>query len=221
VSTTHSAALWFIFAAVTEPAFQIAAQAELDRVVGRDAMPTFNDRGRLPYIQAIVNEILRWRPPAPMGLPHYCAEDDYYNGMRIPKGSIVIANSWAMDQDPTVWDQPQAFLPSRWLRADGSIDEHKSYTCFGYGPRVCQGRYVAERTIWIFVAQMLWAFNISDPSRPSGSMSPKEYIYEATATSELLPKPTPFKARFELRDPSLRAVIDTEKARIDDELGSV
>ena len=43
------------------------AQAEIDRVVGRDRLPTFNDRPHLPYIRAIVREILRWRPAGPMG----------------------------------------------------------------------------------------------------------------------------------------------------------
>jgi cytochrome P450 len=43
------------------------AQAELDQVVGRDRMPSFSDRANLPYIEAIVKEVLRWRPVGPLG----------------------------------------------------------------------------------------------------------------------------------------------------------
>jgi cytochrome P450 len=45
------------------------AQAEIDAVVGRDRLPTFEDRENLPYIRAMVKEVLRWRPVGPLGLP--------------------------------------------------------------------------------------------------------------------------------------------------------
>ncbi len=45
------------------------AQAQLDAVIGRGRLPTFDDRPNLPYIEAMVKEILRWRPVGPVGLP--------------------------------------------------------------------------------------------------------------------------------------------------------
>lgn len=50
------------------------AQAQLDAVVGRDRLPTFNDRAQLPYIDAIVKEVMRWRPVGPMGLPRQATQ---------------------------------------------------------------------------------------------------------------------------------------------------
>lgn len=70
------------------------AQAEIDDVVGRDRLPTFADRENLPYIRAIVKEVLRWRPVGPLGLPRRTSQDDVYEGYFIPKGSLVIANAW-------------------------------------------------------------------------------------------------------------------------------
>ncbi len=52
---------------VLYPDVQRKAQAELDRVVGRDRLPNFNDRESLPYIEAVIKEALRWLPTAPMG----------------------------------------------------------------------------------------------------------------------------------------------------------
>lgn len=85
------------------------AQAELDEVVGQDRLPLLSDRPRLPYIEAIVSESLRWHPVAPLGtstlgpsgffsqtagFPHRLTEDDYYEGYFLPKGTLVQANVW-------------------------------------------------------------------------------------------------------------------------------
>lgn len=65
---------------------QKKAQAEIDRVVGRQRLPGFEDRNSLPYIEAIYREILRWKPPVPLGVPHATTEGDVYEGYFIPKG---------------------------------------------------------------------------------------------------------------------------------------
>ena len=70
------------------------AQEELDRVVGRDRLPDFSDKEHLPFIRAICLELLRWNPVATIGVPHRSIQDDEYEGMFIPKGSVLIANSW-------------------------------------------------------------------------------------------------------------------------------
>lgn len=72
------------------PNVQAKAQRELDRIVGPDRLPTFDDYDSLIYIQAVVLETLRWLPVSPLGLPHCVTRDDEYKGMHIPKGSIVM-----------------------------------------------------------------------------------------------------------------------------------
>ena len=78
------------------PEVQKKAQAQLDAVVGPNRLPEFADRARLPYIDAIVKEILRWHPVGPMGFAHVSTEDDEYNGYFIPSGSIVMVNVWCV-----------------------------------------------------------------------------------------------------------------------------
>ena len=70
------------------------AQEEIDRVIGNGRLPTSMDRPNLPYIEAVVKEVLRWHPVAPMGLPHTSTTEDVVGGYLIPKGSMVIANIW-------------------------------------------------------------------------------------------------------------------------------
>lgn len=62
------------------------AQAEIDALVGRDRLPSFDDKDYLPYTRAIILEVQRWRPLSPIGVCHTATEEDEYMGMHIPKG---------------------------------------------------------------------------------------------------------------------------------------
>jgi cytochrome P450 len=84
------------------PEVQKKAQQELNSVIGRDRLPDFGDQERLPYIRAICLELLRWRPIVPLGIPHRSIVDDEYRGMFIPKGSLVIGNTWSV-YSTTLW----------------------------------------------------------------------------------------------------------------------
>lgn len=72
----------------TSPDVVKRAQTELDAVVGRDRLPNYDDHDSLPYIEAIVREVLRWRPVLPLSPPHSTTGDDIYKGYFIPKGAV-------------------------------------------------------------------------------------------------------------------------------------
>ena len=75
------------------PEVQARAQAEIDKVI-QNRLPTFEDEKDLPYISAIIKEVLRWNPVVPLGFPHQLTVDDEYNGYFIPKGTLVSGNIW-------------------------------------------------------------------------------------------------------------------------------
>jgi hypothetical protein len=101
---TASSILSFIVAALLRPEVQTIAQKELDAVTRRERLPTFEDRPRLPFVSAICQEVIRWRPVTPIGglpsiahlpcpderwstgLPHSAKVDDVYEGLFIPNG---------------------------------------------------------------------------------------------------------------------------------------
>jgi cytochrome P450 len=66
------------------------AQNEIDTVVGLDCLPGFEHRSALPYCEAVVREVLRWRPIVPLGVPHATTQDDIYEGCFIPKGWFTL-----------------------------------------------------------------------------------------------------------------------------------
>lgn len=153
-----SAMLSFFLAMVIYPNVQRNAQAELDATIGRDRLPNFEDRASLVYINAIVKECLRWQPTMPLSGHHQSMEDDEYNGFLIPKGSLVIGNSWSVTSSPdaTVWSggpvddidramlhdqkvypQPDVFMPERYIK-DGKLDpgvRDPATAAFGFGRR--------------------------------------------------------------------------------------
>ncbi|KAL1740755.1 cytochrome P450 [Schizophyllum fasciatum] len=150
----------FIFAIVNHPEVQARAKAELDAVVGPSRMPDFADRPNLPYIERIIQETFRFWPVIPVG-PHKVTEDDVYEGMFIPKGSIVIYNAYAMAHDENVYSDHCRFNPDRYLlKAQGGLGEPMPDGQFGFGRRICPGRYMAEGTLFIAIASMLHVFAI-------------------------------------------------------------
>lgn len=102
----------FFLAMTVYPSVQRKAQEELDRVIGPDRLPGFQDRENLPYINAVVKEVLRWHPVAPLALPHMTTEDDIYEGYLIPKGALLLPNVWYLTFTPRflVYSNPLFFM---------------------------------------------------------------------------------------------------------------
>lgn len=82
----------------TRSEVQRRAQLEIDEKIGRDRLPTIDDRDALPYIRAIVSEALRWHPVTPLVTPHATTEDIEYRNYVIPKGSTIVPNAWCVSQ---------------------------------------------------------------------------------------------------------------------------
>ncbi|EIW84368.1 cytochrome P450 [Coniophora puteana RWD-64-598 SS2] len=167
--TSGSVLLSLVAALVQNPAVQKRAQAELRTVVGDDRLPTFGDRASLPYIDAMIREAMRWGAVVPLGVPHFSTEDDVYEGYFIPKGSIVTANTWAMSRDPRRYPDPEAFLPERFLTKDGELTDDDVRFTFGWGRRICPGRYSASAAIWIATVSMLTAYSFERAKDENGA----------------------------------------------------
>lgn len=173
------------------PEIQKRAQDEVDSVVGRDRLPTFQDRTQLPYVDAISKEIMRFHPPVPLGLPHCTANDDIHDGYFIPKGSLIFANVWNMTHDPSVYKNPMEFDPTRFLGPEPEQDPYD--TVFGFGRRLCPGRLLGDASIYITLAMTLSGFDIASvPGEPPLRLDNKTGI-----VSHLKPFKVQIKPRME------------------------
>jgi len=171
--------MWWMLAMIAHPEFQKRAQDQLDNVVGRSRTPTFADSPNLPYIHALVKESLRWRPVLPFSLPHATTEDDWYEGMFIPKGTLCLANLWQCHHDPAAYgDDAANFNPERFLDEQGRLisgpaetrdDGHCTY---GFGRRACVGKHAANDTLFIAMATILWATRLEPSQDENGKEVP-------------------------------------------------
>ncbi|KAI1123054.1 cytochrome protein [Nemania abortiva] len=201
VDTSSNTLTSFFLAMIMFPDVQRKAHEEIDRVIGTERLPTFGDRESLPYIDAIVMEAWRWHPVLPMGLPHVTTAEEVVGGYHIPKGAVIMPNVWWFTHDPTVYPDPSAFEPSRYLGPNPAVDPKRHI--FGYGRRICSGRYLATATVWVTIARSLAVFNITKGLDENGC----EIEPTAKFLPGLLSRPADFKATIKPRSPQHEVLI--------------
>ncbi|KDQ53918.1 hypothetical protein JAAARDRAFT_416633 [Jaapia argillacea MUCL 33604] len=155
----------FFLAMVSYPEAQKKAQAELDSVIGNSRLPDFSDQKDLPYVNALIKETLRWQPVTPLAIPHSATADDVYEGYFIPKGSIILGNSWSMLRDPIAYPEPEEFKPERFLK-DGELNpavRDPDTAAFGYGRRICPGRHFSSSLLYALISSTLAVYEIGPP----------------------------------------------------------
>ncbi|KAF5250652.1 hypothetical protein FOXYS1_14866 [Fusarium oxysporum] len=192
--TTVSTISSFVLAMIAFPEVQKKAQAEIDSVTGGERLPTFEDQDRMPYINALCKEALRWMPVVPTTTTHVTEEEIEYRGYRIPKGTYLIPSTWWILHDPEIYVNPDAFDPERFIAPRDEPDP--SDFAFGYGRRICPGRYLAEDSIFMTVARLLAVFDMRKAVDENGKeidvvidgtpgliSHPVEYAYSITPRS--------------------------------------
>lgn len=177
--TSANTLIAFIAAMVLHPEVQAKAQAEIDTTLGPSVLPTMSDRDRLPYVNKLILEVLRWRPVLPTAIPHVCFQDDVYRGCEIKKGTIFLGNIWAIGHDEVTYPNPDAFNPDRF--EDPDVPQAPA---FGWGRRKCPGIHHAEHTLFINIASLLATFNFS---KVDGKVIPKIEDMGNSVISELKP----------------------------------
>ncbi|KAL5337893.1 cytochrome P450 [Aspergillus crustosus] len=207
LDTSTVALDWFIVAWITSGSTWVKkAQQLLDEVVGRDHLPSFEDRPKLAYIDAIASETLRWRPVVVGGVPHFTKEQDEYMGHFIPANSIVLPNAFAITRDESVFGEDvNSFVPERWL-AENDGKEPQIDVCglnvtalkdlpqtgFGFGRRICTGRLIARNQLFIQMARMLWAFDVE--AGIVGESGERHKVDDMDCTEGFVTVPKPFRA---------------------------
>ncbi|KAG7085967.1 hypothetical protein E1B28_003492 [Marasmius oreades] len=210
VETTASIMQWFSALIPAYPEIQKKAQDELDRVVGRDRLPTIADEKDLPYIHAIIKEVERCHNPFWLGTPHVNNADFTYRGQFIPKNTVLVLNTYTMHHDPVRHPEPMKFNPERYVRDSTLSSEsanlanpyERDHWMFGVGRRICPGMWVAEREIFLVIARLLWAFDMKEiPGEP---IDLKEYDGLSGRS------PVPFRIKMVPRHEKVVEVLDRE-----------
>ncbi|CCM02057.1 uncharacterized protein FIBRA_04133 [Fibroporia radiculosa] len=173
--TTITTILMFIQAMVLHPDIYLKAQTEVDAVIGDSRLPTIEDKDSLPYLDCVIKEVYRWGCPVPLGLPHQLTVDDEFRGYHHPARSTVITNIWygakAMTHNSDIYPSPDRFDPERYIGLNPEdaerLDPRKM--AFGFGRRICPGRFLGDSTAILVAATMLATLDIRKARDAAGA----------------------------------------------------
>lgn len=158
--TTSNTVEFALAEMMNKPQIMKKAQQELDTIVGKNNIVEESHIQKLPYLNAVMKEVLRLHPVLPLMVPHCPSETRVISGYTVPKGARVFVNVWGIHRDPSIWENPLDFLPERFLggvKGDYSGNDF-NYFPFGSGRRICAGIAMAERMVMFSLASLVHSF---------------------------------------------------------------
>lgn len=138
--TSAAATVWAMTALIKNPKTMKKVQSEIRKSIGKKGIVNEEDVQNMPYLKAVIKEIFRLYPPVPLLVPRESMEKTILEGYEIRPGTIVHVNAWAIARDPEIWENPEEFIPERFLNSN--IDyKGKDFELipFGAGRRGCPG----------------------------------------------------------------------------------
>ncbi|XP_010059868.1 cytochrome P450 81Q32 [Eucalyptus grandis] len=189
--TSASTMEWALSLLLNNPEALAKAQAEIDARTGQNRLIEESDLAELPYLQAVVTETLRMYPPAPLIPPHESSEECTVGGFRVPRGTMLLVNIWAFQNDPKLWAEPRKFMPERFqgLGMEGNLG--LAMSPFGAGRRGCPGEALAMRMVGLALGTLIQCF---DWKRVG-----EEMVDMSGGTGLIMPKAQPLIAKYRPR----------------------
>lgn len=203
--TTGVSIMNMILAAASHQDAQARVRDELDTIVGRDRVPSWEDAALLPQLNAFILEAARWRPVLRYGVPHRVSEDIIWKGQLIPAHATIYGCHLAISKDPVAFPNPEKFDPQRWLTDAGQLRTDIKFYPYGFGRRICPGMHLANSSQYISLAYLLWSFHIIE--RPDAPINVDAY------SDTFVSRPAPFQVDFVLQreEKLLRAIMETDE----------
>ena len=169
---------WFFLYMIEYPSVQNRCRELIKQVVGERKV-RLSDRAKLPYIEAVIQEVFRLSNVTPLGVPRTNAERDIYiNGYRIPQKAIIIANLYSAHVDEKYWSNPHEFDPTRFLGDNGELLQPAAFIPLSIGPRNCPAHSLVKITMFLIIATLLQRFHFErDDTDPPHDFSPKPNMF--------------------------------------------
>ncbi|KAK6317667.1 hypothetical protein J4Q44_G00109580 [Coregonus suidteri] len=154
--TTSITLLWTLYELARHPDLQEELRAEVAVARQSTQGDMLQMLKMIPLVKGALKETLRLHPVA-VSLQRYITEEIVIQNYHIPSGTLVQLGLYAMGRDPGVFPRPEKYLPSRWLRTESQYFRSLG---FGFGPRQCLGRRIAETEMQLFLIHMLENFRV-------------------------------------------------------------
>ncbi|OUZ99480.1 Cytochrome P450 [Macleaya cordata] len=192
--TISSTLEWAMAELLRNPYKMTKARQELAFIIGKDQPIEESDIVRLPYLQAIVKETLRLHPPGPLLVPRKAVTDVKIHDFIVPKNAQVLVNVWSIGRDRTIWTDPDAFNPERFLELEMINYRGQDFELipFGSGRRICPGLPLAHRMVHLMLGSLINLFDwkLENGLKPE-DMDMEEKMGKSSVTNLLPPGPVP------------------------------
>ncbi|XP_030016755.1 vitamin D 25-hydroxylase [Sphaeramia orbicularis] len=171
--TTTNTLRWAMLYMALYPNIQERVHQEIDRVITNGRAPTLQDKHKMPYVEAVLHEVLRFCNIVPLGIFRATSQDAKVNGYTIPKGTMVITNLYSVHFDEKYWNDPSVFSPQRFLDSNGNFVRREAFLPFSLGRRQCLGEQLARMEMFLFFTTLLQRFHLQFPPGTVPTVTPK------------------------------------------------
>ncbi len=152
--TSTSTLTFMLYELARHPEALSRLQEEQDRVLGDEAPTVEKLEREMPYLDMVLDEVLRLYPPAWIG-PRRAVRDFEFGGYSVPRGAYVNYCSWASHRIPEVFPDPEAFIPERFTRERKAALPRGAYVPFGGGSRICIGKRFGQTEVKLVATMLL------------------------------------------------------------------
>ncbi|XP_056842831.1 cytochrome P450 81D1 [Raphanus sativus] len=158
--TTAVTLEWAMANLLNHPDVLAKAKTELNNVVSSEGrLMEESDTSTCTYLNNVISETLRLYPAGPMLVPHASSVDCKVAGYDIPRGTWLFVNAWAIQRDPKVWDEPEAFKPERFDNEEWKTTKRGNFLPFGIGRRACPGMGLAQILLSSALGSLIQCFD--------------------------------------------------------------
>ena len=183
---------WALLYATVYPDIQAKIQQELDEVVGREGQPSLEHRGKLTFMAAFINEVIRHSSATTLPAFVYATSSDTtLEGYFIPKNTPLMINYYGLTRDERYWQEPEKFNPYRFLDENGKLrnDLADKFYLFGVGSRRCIGEYLGRLLIFLMFANLIHKCKFERVPGKKLSLEPQPALLLSPQDYKIIAKP--------------------------------
>lgn len=184
--TSSTTIMWGILYMIHYPDIQKKIQKEINSVIGMERAPKLSDKINLPYTVATLQEIERLASVVPKALPRSNERSMQFKGYTFPAGTFININIHAVHRDPKLWNDPDAFMPERFIDSNGKVHRPPYLLAYGSGKRSCAGEALARMEVFLYFVKLLQKFSFEKEG---------ENLPELRSVSGLVRNPRFFRVR--------------------------
>ncbi|XP_053565549.1 cytochrome P450 2K6 [Bombina bombina] len=162
METTSTTLRWGFLIMMKYPEIQKNVQNEIEKVIG-SAHPHMEHRKKMPYTDAVINEIQRFGNIVPAVSPREVTQDVTLKGYFLPKGTSVLPVLASALQDKKYFEKPDEFYPQHFLDSEGNFVKKEALIPFSAGRRNCAGENLAKTELFLFFTRLLQKFTFQLP----------------------------------------------------------